>query len=295
MQDMTAYFPARLRSGLALLKTPSAQRIGWGLAVLIFVGGLWASARMRPELFRDIDVGLFLVLIFGFCPAVIAINAAMLRLSGTIAGAAFSRAEALRLSVLSSALNHLPLPGGVLLRVGAMRARGADLLTAGAVNLSAAVLWLGFSLVYAGGWALSAAPLLGVLCISAGLIALACGALIGWRIRRDWRDVSRLAGLSALPPVVYSVGLWAGFHALGVAATFQEAGVVSGAGVIGSAASILPAGLGAREAAGAFLASQIGVDPYSAFVATAFVHVAMMAALALASAVFALRRATHQR
>lgn len=279
---------AQLRSGIALAKSPAAQRIGWAVAVAIFVGGLVLSVRARPELVAEIDLRLFLLLVFGFCPFSIAVSAAVFRVSGTIAGVDFCWREAFRLTVLSSALNHLPLPGGVILRVGAMRARGADLLAAGAVNLAGAFLWLGFSFVYAGLWALALAPLFAAAMIAGGVLSVAVGAAATWRVRKRLDDVIILAGLNVLLPIGYSVGLWIGFLALGVGVSFPAACVVSAAGVIGSAASFMPAGLGAREAAGAFLAYVIGVDAFSAFTATALVHVAVMAALGLCALCFSL-------
>ena len=265
---------------------PSVRRAAWLVAAAVFIGGLALSVRARPALIANIDWRLFGVLVFILCPLIIAVNTVIFRISANIAGAVFQWREVLRLSVLSSALNHLPIPGGVILRVGAMKSRGANLVDSGAVNLGAALLWLGLSFVFAGAWGMSHRVSFGVISSGIGLVALGAGGFAIFRIRHKARDVVDLLAATAALPVIYSFALWLGFRALGEAVGFSHAAVISGAGVIGSAASFLPAGLGAREAAGAFLASLISVDAYAGFAATAFVHIAMMCALAISALYF---------
>lgn len=278
-----------LRPLSAFLQKKPVRRAAWGLAVMVFLGGLFLSVRARPELLSRIDFRLMMLLVFVFSPLIIAINATILQLTAAIAGARFDRPEAFRLSVLSSLLNHLPVPGGVMLRIAAMRARGANLSTATAVNIGSAALWFGFALLYTSFWARNAALDVALACFALGAAALVAGVSLICRIHMQARDFVTLLFLNASMPVIYSIAIWVGFRALGAEAAFFEAGVVSCASVIGAAASFLPAGFGAREAAGAFLASQIEVDPYTAFAVTGVVHIAMMATLSMLAMYFALQ------
>lgn len=268
----------------SLMRQPVVQRMAFAFALFIFAGGLLFSIRVHPELLQNLNLMLFALLVLVFSPAVIAVNAAIFHRIARIGGVSFSKGETLRLTVLSSALNHLPAPGGPVLRIAAMRARGGDLGTAAILNVGAAMLWLGASFIFAGGWAVFFSIALAAACLSMGAVSLVMGSAICWRARRQASDVLSIFAMSGANVLIYAMALQVGFLALGAPVEFSEASVISAAGVIGSSASFLPAGIGAREAAGAFLGSSIAIDPLIAFTATALVQLAMMAALAIAAA-----------
>lgn len=272
-----------LASLRAALQRPWVQRAGFAAAILMFGGGLYLSIRARPDLLTQIAPAPLAIVTCILCPLLLALNAAIVRVTARLGGVAFSATESLRLTILSSALNHLPLPGGPVMRVAAMKARGGDLVTAGAVTLGAALMWMGFAAGLTGAFAVFRSPLLGIACLAGAAVALAAGLACCRRTSATTSDLTLLAALSLAVALAYWIALWFGFQALSTSASLSQAGVISGAGVIGSAASFLPAGLGAREAAGAGLAAMIGFDPYTAFAATALVQIAMIACLIVAS------------
>ena len=274
---------AKLR---VLVRKPSFQRGAFAVAVILFVGGLWFSIKARPDLLEQLHPGRFLTIVFIFSPLILGLNAAIFRSIAEIGNVRFTWAEAIKLTVLSSALNHLPAPGGPVLRIAAMRERGGDIVTASALTFGSALVWFGATFLFAGGIGFAIAPGLGAACIAAGCASLVAGSFFCWRVRRKFEDAASIFLMSAAMVVIYALTLWVGFGAFNAPVAFSEAGVVSGAGVIGAAASFLPAGIGAREAAGAFLASRINVDPFTAFAATALVQIAMMILLAIAAACF---------
>lgn len=280
---LAASATSALASLRAALQRPWVQRAGFAAAILIFAGGLYLSVRARPDLLNQIAPTPLIVVAGILCPLLLALNAAIVRVTARLGGVAFSAAESLRLTILSSALNHLPLPGGPVMRIAAMKARGGDLVTAGAVTLGAALMWMGFAAGLTGALALLQSPLLGAACLTGAAIALTAGFTCCRRTSATTGDLALLAALSLAVALAYWIALWFGFQALSTPASLTQAGVISGAGVIGSAASFLPAGLGAREAAGAGLAAMIGFDPYIAFAATALVQIAMIACLIVAS------------
>lgn len=282
------------RAGLArinaFVRRPGVQAAAFAIAVFVFIGGIALSLRARPELLVNMDLKLLAVIAFGFCPLILVVNAAIFRIIAGFGGVQFNWIDATRLTVFSSALNHLPLPGGPVLRIAAMRARGGDLMKASGLTVAAALIWYGASLVYAGLWAASMAPVLGAGGLAAGVLSLGLGVILCLRAGCETPNLLWLLALNAFVVLLYALALNLGFMALGVSATFSETSVISAAGVIGSAASFLPAGIGVREVAGAFLASSVALDPFAGFTATALVQIAMMILLALLSACFALMR-----
>src|SRR5690606_595587 len=63
-------------------------------------------------------------------PATILVNAGEVFLAGKFAGVALNPVSSLRLSILSTAANLMPLPGGVLVRSGDLVSRGSTGRTA---------------------------------------------------------------------------------------------------------------------------------------------------------------------
>ena len=288
--DVKKKMETALGHGRAFMRRPFFQRSAFAVAFMVFFGGLAWSFQARPVLFQNINTPLFLLLIVFFCPLILSLNIIVFRITARITGVDFNWAEAGRLTVLSSALNHLPLPGGPVLRIAAMKERGADLLSASAVNLASAAIWMGLSFFYAGLWAIGIANILAMICIAAGAALVCLGGGMLWRVRRKAADILSLVAVNGALVCVYSLALWTGFQTVGLAVLFREAGVLSAAGVIGSAASFLPGGLGAREAAAAYLAKQISFDPFAGFAVTALVQIAMMIALAGLSAMLVFQK-----
>jgi hypothetical protein len=83
--------------------------------------------------------------------------------------------------------------------------------------------------------------------------------------------------------------IWA-FAALGIVLSAADAAVFSVAGVAGSAASIVPAGLGVNESVAALLAPLASVPPAAAYLAATLNRAVALPVLMLATCVIAFRR-----
>jgi hypothetical protein len=252
------------------------------LAFALFVTGLTISILTNPNLLRDIRLAPALALLLGVFPLIVAGNVAQTLAIARIAGCRFSLSAAFRVTVFSSAANHLPLPGGILLRVGAMTAAGADAKRAAAATLASGFLWISAAFAIAAPFAAMGAPPLAFALAGAALVSGAAGLYLAFRLRRRFLDLLSLLGLNLLCAVTYALAVFVALAALG-AADAGVALVVSAAGVIGNAVSLAPAGLGVREAAAAGLAALIGAEPATAFLSTTLVHAAAMAHYAVIS------------
>lgn len=259
------------------LKSPRAQRITWAVAVVVFIGGFAASIASQPQLLSSFRLDAALVLIFFLCPAMTMINMATTKETARLAGVNMGFSAALKLTVMSSAANHLPAPGGPLLRTAVIQAAGGSLKDAGLANVASGLIWMSATFLFAGAWAL----LLDVRLASALFLLGAILFIVTFAIARSLpgkhASLMRLLPISLISAAAYAFSIYVALNAFGTVWPFPQAAVIAASGVIGAASSIAPSGLGVREAAAAGLASLIGADPAAAFTATATVHIAMAA------------------
>jgi uncharacterized membrane protein YbhN (UPF0104 family) len=186
------------------------------------------------------------------CPLSTAANAAEFAATAAIVGERVRPAEALRVAVISSAANLLPLPGAVAVRTHRLR-RAAGYRRAFAVTAGAGICWLGTALVIAGaadlldaGRAASAAA------VAAGGAGVAASAVM-IRDRRWWWVLAAEIGQVA----VGAARLGLAVAALDVSVDVRQSLGLAVAPVAGSAVGILPGGLGVREAIAATIAALV--------------------------------------
>lgn len=293
VMNVNAIFPVLLSQVCRLrdvLSTPRAQRIAWAVAVMIFFGGLAASFVARPSLMTGLRPDAIALLALALCPLMTVINMAATKELARAAGVTFSFSASLELSVMSTAANHLPAPGGPLLRTAAFQSAGASLKDAGLANIVLGVLWMSAAFLFAGPWTLALDFPLGVSFLGLGAGLFVISIAMSRRLPGGCRSSLRLMALSIVSAATYAAAIYVALYAFGAAWTFPQAAVIAAAGVIGAASSIAPAGLGVREATSAGLAVLIGAEPAAAFAATATVHVAMTAVMAACALAFANRR-----
>lgn len=283
-----------LRRLQTALKSPRAQRIAWVLSVTIFFGGIAFSLLTQPSLFNEFRVDLALIVLVVLCPIMTAINMVVTKELARLAGVSFRPVAALKLAVMSAAANHLPAPGGPLLRMAALKNAGARLKDAGLATMGAGIIWMGATFVFAGLWALRLQPLLGCALLVAGASLLALAYVMTNRLPGGLPAAVRLFLLSIVSSAAYAVSIYVSLLALGVMQEFSYAAIIASAGVIGAASSIAPSGLGVREVAAAGLAGIVGADPAAAFTATAGVHIAMAAVTGLCALYFSFNHSPAQ-
>ena len=131
-----------------------------------------------------------------------------------------------------------------------------------------ALIWIGVAFLYAGAWVWWLNPgALGPVFVAAGAAVLALSIRMAARRSGGWRTPLAIIGIKTALTVVDAARLMLCLGALGVPAGFGQASALTVSGVLGSAVSIVPAGLGIREAVAAALAPVVALGAAAAFVA----------------------------
>lgn len=234
-------------------------------AALLFVFGGWYSFRqldVTPDNLRLIP----LALLMATGPITLLYSGVGLFLMSRSVGTAMTLPRAVTLSTYANLAEALPLPGGAIVRTGALVASGAGLKTSSILVVLSAVLWiaiacLGCGLALYGHGHPAALPL--------SVIGF-CGSGIatGWLVARaGWRNALLTLGHRVAGMIFVGARLHFAFLVLGQALPMADALPFALANVAGSAASIAPAGLGISELLAAGVASTVAVAPAAAFLA----------------------------
>ena len=243
----------KVTDAVARLRQATARARPWLLPVA-FVAFLGTAALAFAGLPEGIEVHPWPLVVSALlvCPLSTVANAAEFAATAAIVGERVRPAEALRVAVVSSAANLLPLPGAVAVRTHRLR-RAAGVRRAFAVTAGAGICWLGTALVIAG-----VADLLddgrgaSVVAVVAGGACVAASAVMirhrGWW----WVLASEIGQV-----VVGAARLGLAVAALDVSVGVRQSLGLAVAPVAGSAVGILPGGLGVREAIAATIAALV--------------------------------------
>jgi hypothetical protein len=192
-------------------------------------------------------------------------NAAEYRVSGIIVSRTIGCAAALRIAVLSTAANLLPLPGGPLVRVKGLVDEGERPPRAVAVTLVMGGAWLATSLLVAGLFA-DVEPEIAGLLIGVGMLvgATVVAALVRLIRKRRAPLIAMVGGVELAATLATGFRMWLVALALGF--DLGSGALVLGvAPVLGAAVVIVPAGLGVRELIASLAAPAVGLDPAAGF------------------------------
>jgi hypothetical protein len=248
------------------LNDPSLRRrVLYVASVLFLVGCAWSVAR-RPDLTTTLRLAPALAQVLFAIPLTVAANALEFRLTARMVEAEVSFGQALEVSILGSAANLLPIPGALLVRVAQLRAGGIGARRGTSANLVVGLMWIGVAFVYAGSWLIaSAQPGLGSAFVASGLAALGCSVILGRSLGAGYRLLAWTLANKVSIVLIESIRVFLCFRVLGVAATYSQSAVLVVSSVVGSAISLVPAGLGVREVVSAALAPLVGVAAPVAF------------------------------
>lgn len=235
------------------------------VALLVVVGVVWSWQRL------DLD---YTTLGWGglAASAALAIPAAMLSaaefwLAQRLAGGHATPRDSIRVSLLGSLGNLLPIPGGAIVRVEAMTARGAApgvaVRTTGGIGLA----WVGLTLV-ASGLAVAAAgrTFPGVAAAAAGLVVCIAGVVA---LRPRGGTSTRVVGaVFLLETMVIVLATWR-IHivlsAIGTEASWTQSFGLVASGALAVSVGLVPAGLGVRELLASILAPLVGLSAAAGF------------------------------
>jgi uncharacterized membrane protein YbhN (UPF0104 family) len=250
---------AQRRSGRL---SPRTERIALALSVAIFIGAAYVAFRALP----DVDLRWVPLLIAGIggVPATVILNAMEYQASGRILDHRIRFVTAVKVTVVGSAANLLPIPGSVIVRVKALSGMGSTYLSA--VSASAAVggIFVGIT-VFIAGLAQFFVELyvLAVAWTAAGMAIMAVGyALLrrGTGPGRAPRLALRVAIIEAVLVLLGGVRLFLILLGLGFEPHYAQAVGLIVAGAIATAIGFFPAGLGIRELLVAAVSPLVGIS-----------------------------------
>jgi uncharacterized membrane protein YbhN (UPF0104 family) len=249
-------------------------------AMLLLVAGIYLSLRDKPDLFNEFDwYGVAVVVLVGV-PLTVMINGLEFMCCARMVGRKFSIFRSLEITVVGSAANMLPIPGASIVRILALKSTGLSLIKSTGINMLLALIWIGISFIYAG---------ITLLHFADGLIAWGVMGTGGLALLSSFWVVSynHIHSMTYLYVVVLkfvlvlvdAARIYFCFQALGLDVLFLQASVFVVSGVMGSAVSVVPAGLGVRELVSAVLAPLIGVAASAGFLSATLNRIAGLATL----------------
>ncbi len=275
----------KLRESIArtreVLERPAVRISVLGLTVSLFLAGAWFSFRGLAISPADLRGAPLLVLALLTLPSLLYGGAGLVLLarSGRLSIPLF-RATVIGSDAYLAEL--LPIPGGAIVRTGALMKAGGQLSQSSALVVLTALLWIACGMI---GASISLASIDLRLALPLGLIGSGLVSVIfAWLCRRAGAAIAiltlahRAAGIALI-----AVRLQFSFAALHVSAQFTETFPFVLAGLIGSASSIAPAGLGIAESLAALAALKTAFEPGTAFLAVALDRLICLAACALLS------------
>lgn len=243
----------------------SAKPVLLVFAAALFTGGTAISIASLGLDWRDLVLPQVALLVLVLAPLSLLYGAVNMIVMARGAGIDLSLRAAWRVSCFAQLAEFLPLPGGALVRGGALMKYGASTSGAAAHVIVNAVLWVACGAV-AAGIALAQFSVIGPLVSAAGLAGV---LLCSW-----WFWLNSSGGIALAALGVRIIGLLltglrisTAFLALGTALPLIAVYPFAFAAILGSASSLAPGGLGISEALAAGFASLSVVAPAAAFLA----------------------------
>jgi hypothetical protein len=273
--------------------SPSARRVLLAIGAVGFVVAMVLSLRALDVGLDELAWGPLLLVVVVLAPLTILGNAAELKVMATgTANEPLPWGEAVRVVVLATAANLLPIPGAALVRIQALRTRGATAAAATGINIAGAGAWLGTGLVVAG---VALVGVAGWQAAVAGGVGLA-GCTVTWfvtvrssRPGRAGRTFLALLAVELLVTVLYGVRLLAVLAALRVDLELLQALVIALSAPLSAAAGVFPSGIGLAEGISGLLAPLVAVPVAAGVAATGVNRIAGLAVTAPLAMLFAAR------
>jgi uncharacterized membrane protein YbhN (UPF0104 family) len=264
------------------------------IALVIFIGSGVFAVRALPSIEGTPRWWMLVIAGVVGVPALAMISALEYRIMGLIVGHRVRGWDAMRVTILASAANLLPIPGAAVVRMEGLRRGGARVSHAFSATVVIGLAWLGTTGVIGGAVQVIARPWLALAFIAGGLALLAGAFGLVLRARGAvyaTQTLGRLVVVESGFVAAHGSKLFLTAHALHLHCSPAQAISLTAAAVVASAAGVLPGGLGLREALAAALAPAIGMPAAVGLVITAVDRVVSLIALAILSVlVLALER-----
>jgi hypothetical protein len=200
----------------------------------------------------------------------------------------------MRVTIIGSAANLLPLPGGALVRVQALASDGARYRHSLTAAATIGVMSVGATFVVVGIASSGTAGVGAVLALfGIGIVV----SLVATAMLRTATSDTRRAGkygvyffvVEALYATMASFRLWGIFEGLGVHVSLPDAFALSGVGSIATAASFFPGEMGVKEALVGLVSPLVGVPVAVGITGAVVTRLFGFATLAVASSTLVVR------
>ncbi|MEP2737176.1 MAG: hypothetical protein ABJP34_12870 [Erythrobacter sp.] len=235
-------------------------------AIAFVIGMIWSISALGLK-WSDVALAPIALLALVIAPLSVAYSAVNMQLMGKAIGTKIGFLYGAQISAFAQIAELLPIPGGAIVRTAALMKSGGKTGNSAGLVVAFALLWIacaaagcGLALLHISPAAY--APLIGGVTLIAGIV-LWLGTSFGWAIAISALFL-RILGLS-----IVSLRVIVAFAVIGIAVGAQDALAFAFALILGSAASIVPAGLGIGEGLSALMAGAVEVDPAAAFIAAA--------------------------
>lgn len=259
---------ARIEQAIARLQrtrrgsSPGRHRVMLGIAFVVFCVAGYFAYDSFPE---DESVSWLPILVAGFVgtPLAVVLNGVEYRTSASMLGHRISLVEALRVTVIGTAANLLPVPGSVIVRVRALSGMGSSYAHALHASAAVGVLFVGTTVLLAGVAQLATSVyLLGGVWAASGVAALIAGHLLVRRRagQRAPRLTLRIVVIESAFVLTSALRLFLILHGLSYEPGFSDAVALTVAGVLATATGFFPAGLGLRELLVAGISPLVGLS-----------------------------------
>lgn len=258
------------------------SRWAYVVALTLFAGVLAFSL----EQLRSVSIHWpWLVLTAAGAVATLLLNGLEMELTARLTGRSLGVARSLRVALLASAANLLPLPGGVVVRMRALTEDGSRAATAAWAAGTIAATWFAVSCAGAGLVLLgSDGSWPGVSFLALATILAVGTAWVGRRrLAAGWGLLGVGCVLEAVFVLVSAVRILAVLRGLGLEAGWTEGIVLAVASAAASAVGVFPAGLGLREALTGALGYFVAVGPAAAALAAVVDRIVGVGTLAVGS------------
>lgn len=245
------------------------RRLALCLALAVLAGGLVFSLQEQGDALADMDWRYLALVVALPIPLVLLFTILEYILMGRLLGRALGFAHACEVTVIGVAANMLPLPGSMLVRMAGLKAAGAGLRDGAVASLFVFLVWLALAAVYSGiAVAVLAVSWLALLLVASGTALLIATMLMARRYTGSFGTMTVLAAMRLAVVVLEAIRIYLCFRALGAEASFVQSSALTVTTALGSAVSIVPAGLGIREVVAAAFSPLLGLALSVGFLAT---------------------------
>ncbi|MEM6475789.1 MAG: hypothetical protein AAF687_06450 [Pseudomonadota bacterium] len=255
------------------------------IAALVFIGGFALSVSRLELTLADISIGYILLSGVIIVPLAFAYGAFNFMIMARGAGLRVPFTRAFQITCVAQFAEFLPIPGGALVRGGALMQRGTGAVDSAAHVTVNALLWVACAALV-GGLSLGLGNPVALAIFLGGSLGIAgCTA---WLTRKAGVGIALAALAMRFVGLVFAgARLFAAFAAIGVTLAVLDLYPFVFATILGSAAAIAPGGLGISEVAAAALATLSTIPPEAAFLAVALNRLIGFAASGVAAGILA--------